>query len=199
MVRHRKLRKVFDQDGDAHFLTFSCYHRLPLLNRDRTREWTVAAIERSRTKNPFDLWAWVIMPEHVHLVLLPQPEARIASSLASLKLFVARRAIAWLKEHAAGYLTHLEDSSNDGKRRFRFWQRGGGYDRNLRSTRDVHEKIAYVHHNPVKRGLVAQPEQWRWSSARAWASGSDEPLRLDRRSVPILTSNEDSGRSGLLD
>jgi putative transposase len=132
-------------------------------------------------------------------VLLPQRGIKIASILASLKLFVARRAIAWLKEHAADYLTHLEDCSNDDKRRFRFWHRGGGYDRNLRSTRDVHEKIAYVHHNPVKRSLVAQPEQWNWSSARAWASGSDEPLRLDRQSVPTLTSNEDSGRSGLLD
>ncbi|MCA9235524.1 MAG: hypothetical protein KDA44_08625 [Planctomycetales bacterium] len=67
----------------------------------------------------------------------------------------------------------------------------GGYDRNLRSVRDVHEKIRYVHENPVRRGLVATAVDWPWSSARAGATGGDEPLPIDRRSVPRLTINDD--------
>lgn len=64
---HRKTCKRYDVPGDAHRLTFSCFRRLPLLNHDQSRMWLIGAIELSRTKAPSDLWAYVIMPEHVHL------------------------------------------------------------------------------------------------------------------------------------
>ena len=173
---HRKTRKVYDRDGDAHFLTFSCFRRLPLLSKDRSCQWMVDAISLSRSKHPFDLWAWVIMPEHVHLVLWPHTGVRISSILTTMKQSVSRRAILWLKEHASAYLSELCDQQPNGKSSYRFWQRGGGYDRNLRSTRDIHEKIRYVHQNPVRRGLVERIEDWRWSSASAWKSAEDEPF-----------------------
>ena len=108
---HRKTRKVYDVNGDAHFLTFSCFQRLPLLSKDRTCQWMVEAIELSRRKNPFDLWAWVIMPEHVHLVLLPHREVRIAPILTTMKQSVSRRAMIWLKENAPNYMEQLLDVS----------------------------------------------------------------------------------------
>ena len=177
---HRKTRKVYNVGGDAHFLTFSCFRRLPLLSKDRTCQWMVDGIGLTRQKNPFDLWEWVIMPEHVHLILMPHANVRIASILTTMKQSVSRRAIRWLNENAPEFLTELLDEQPNGKRSDRFWQRGGGYDRNLRSTRDVHEKLAYVHQNPVKRGLVEKPEQWTWSSAHAWSTGSDVPISIER-------------------
>jgi hypothetical protein len=42
-----------------------------------------------------------------------------------------------------------------------------------------------MHENPVRRGLVAKAGDWLWSSARAWAEGVDEPLRIDREGMPI--------------
>ena len=196
---HRKLRKVYDREGDAHFLTFSCFRRLPLLSRDRTRDWLVNAVSLSREKNPFDLWAWVIMPEHVHLVLLPHSGIRIASILKTMKQSVSRRAIPWLRENAPDYLSRLLDLQPNGKQSYRFWQRGGGYDRNLRSTRDIHEKIMYVHQNPVKRGRTARPEEWNWCSARSWQSGEDKPLKINRDSVPTLSLTDEDVRSKLLE
>ena len=196
---NRNTRKVYDNEGDAHFLTFSCFRRLPLLTRQRTRQWVVEAISLSRQKNPFDLWAWVIMPEHIHLVLLPHRQIKIASILTTMKQSVSRRAINWLRENSPVYLERLLDLQPNGKRAYRFWQRGGGYDRNLRSTRDVHEKILYVHLNPVKRGLAASPEDWQWSSFRAWHDGTDQPISLDRDSVPTLEITEDRINSKLFD
>ena len=61
----RKTVKHYDVFGDAHFLTFSCYHQIPLLSKDRTRLWFIEELNKARTKHQFDLWAWVIMPEHV--------------------------------------------------------------------------------------------------------------------------------------
>lgn len=188
---HRKNRKVYDRDDDAHFITFSCNRRLPLLTKERTCCWLIEAIELSRRKNPFALRAWVITPEHVHLVLLPQNGVRISSILTTMKQSVSRRAINWLRNHSPAFLNQLLDEQPNGKRSNRFWQRGGGYDRNLRSTRDVHEKILYVHQNPVKRGLVATPEDSQWSSARSWSVGSDKPLEINRESVPSLSATDD--------
>lgn len=185
-----KTRKVYD-NGDAHFLTFSCFHRLPLLSKKRACEWMVEAIKLSRQTNPYDLWAWVIMPEHVHLVLLPHKKVKVASILTTMKQSVSRRAINWLRKNSPEYLSKLLDVQPNGKSSYRFWQRGGGYDRNLRSARDVHEKVMYVHQNPVKRGLVDSPEKWDWSSAQSWIDGTDKPISLDRDSVPTLTIVDD--------
>lgn len=198
MQSHRKQCKRYDVPGDAHCLTFSCFQRQPLLNRDRTRHWMIEAIDRCREKHPFKLWAYVIMPEHVHMVLLPLEGTRVSALLSAMKQSVAKRALYWLREHAPDYLTQLEDLQPNGKRHYRFWQRGGGYDRNLRSVRDVHEKIRYVHENPVRRGLVNQASRWIWSSARAWSTGEDQPLAIDRESVPSLTVLDDHQDSSLM-
>ena len=93
-----------------------------------------------------------------------------------MKQSVARRAISWLKKNAPEYLQQMEDVQPNGEIKYRLWQRGGGFDRNLRSIRDVREKIAYIHQNPVRRGLVEREADWHWSSAVAWTTGMDEPI-----------------------
>ena len=195
----RKNRKVFDTPGDSHFLTFSTFKRLPLLTKHRSCQWVVDGIALSRERNPFDLWAWVIMPEHLHLALYPHRGTKISSILKTLKQSVSKRAINWLKTNAADFLPTIEEVRPNGKRVYRFWQRGGGYDRNLRSVRDIHEKIAYIHQNPVKRGLVTEPEDFYWSSAKAWKTGGDEPLSLERGSLPELTILDDNLDSKLME
>ncbi|MCC9607712.1 transposase [Blastopirellula sp. JC732] len=189
---HRKTIHRFDTPGDVHFLTFSCFRRLPLLSRTRTRQYCLDALEVSREKNGFDLWAFVIMPEHVHLIVLPHAGVKVAPILSTIKQSVAKRAIFWLQQNAPQFLSRIEDLQPNGNRSYRFWQRGPGYDRNLRSARDVHEKIRYIHENPVRRHLVERPEQWPWSSCAAWESGSNEPIPLDRANVPALTNLDDS-------
>ncbi len=186
---HRKYRRIYDTPGDPHFVTFSCYQRQRLLSKDRTRQFVVEAIAKARSQSPFDLWAYVIMPEHVHMVILPADGSQMASILKSVKQSVSRRAMAWLRENSPQFLSRLEESKN-GQIGYRFWQRGGGYDRNLRSVRDIHEKIIYTHENPVRRGLVTDGALWKWSSAMAWESGTDLPLEVQQETVPGLIESE---------
>lgn len=195
MPTHRKTRRSYDTPGEAHFLTFSCYRRAPLLARDRSREWFLQALRVCQAKGRFDLWAYVVMPEHVHLVVLPSAGVKISQILTTLKQSTSKRALRWLREHAPEVLTAMEDRRPDGTVRHRFWQRGGGYDRNLRSARDVHEKIGYTHENPVRRGLVRRAVDWPWSSAAAWETGVDGPVTIDRQSVPMPTAVGGSKRS----
>lgn len=178
-IVHRRKVRHFDEDGDAHFLTFSCYQRLPLLGKDRTRRWFVEALSEARTKHRFDLWAWVIVPEHIHLLLWPRPGTATKSILADIKRPVGQRAIGWLKERNSTFLKRLT-VRNRNRTYHRFWQAGPGQDRNVYTPEVAHLILEYIHENPVRRGLVERAEDWLWSSAYDWAGAEDVVLRVDR-------------------
>jgi len=180
---YRKQCKRWDFPGNAHFLTFSCYQRRPFLNHDKTRLWFLSALEQSKRIHDFHLWAYVIMPEHVHLVIWPG-KAKISPILKSIKLPVARRAVLWVKQNQPDYLKRMEDTQPNGKTVYRFWQRGGGYDRNLRGSRDIHEKIQYVHKNPLRRQLVSDLSRWPWSSWSNHCMKGNHHVQLNLESLP---------------
>lgn len=187
---HRKTVKHYNEPGDAHFLTFSCYRRLPLLSYDRTRLWFLKALSDAREEHDFDLWAWVLMPEHVHLLIYPKlPGYRIDKILASIKRPVGSKAIEYLEACASPFLERL--TVRNRKRVYRhFWQVGPGDDHNLYEARAIHNAIQYIHDNPVRRALVKTVEEWLWSSAHDWAGLPVEFafLTVDR-TVPPLYAN----------
>ena len=92
----RRHRRNANEPGHAHELTFSCYRRYPFLSRDRVCEWLVESIDRARKSLEFDVWAWVFMPEHVHLIIHPRrPTYDMAAIRRQIKEPVARQALAW--------------------------------------------------------------------------------------------------------
>jgi len=110
----RKKVRHFDLPGDAHYLTCSCYRGMPLLSKDRTRLWFLEELAKARDKHQFDLWAWVIMPEHVHLLMYPRAgEYKIEKILASIKKPVSYKAIQFVKEHAPDFLEKLTGSQRE--------------------------------------------------------------------------------------
>lgn len=184
-VTHRKKVKHYDGLNDAHFVTFSCYQRLPLLSKDRTRHWFLEALASARMKHRFDVWAWVIMPEHVHLLIWPrQRETRIASILSSIKKPVGYKAIQFLAEKSPAFLERLTVVNKNRTYR-RFWQAGPGYDKNLNKVAAIHNVVEYIHANPVRRELVASPTDWPWSSAKDWENREHPDFAVDR-TLPIL-------------
>jgi putative transposase len=177
---YRKRRRQYNRPGDAHELTFSCHRRLPLLSKDRTREWFIEALSRARLHWQFDLWAYVIMPEHAHVLLLPRrPEYDIGAIWKAIKLSVSRRAMDFLRVNAPQWLERLKVVWPTGRTEYHFWLQGGGYDRNIDNPRTAWRSVLYMHNNPVRRGLVANPEDWYWSSARWYAGFGDAKLAMD--------------------
>jgi len=167
MQAHRKRLHRIENPGDARFLTFSCEQRLPLLGSPVLRDAFAAQLQSIQSCDAFDLLAWVVMPEHVHLVLLPRlPEWTVDRILKAIKQPFAQRVINRWRSLDAPILPRITDASG----RVRFWQRGGGYDRNVRIDGELIEKIRYIHASPVRRGLVERMEDWEWSSAR-WYEG----------------------------
>jgi len=105
------------------------------------------------------------MPEHVHLIVLPPDEsARIASLLFAIKRPHSYRVKEMLRRLGDALLEQLMVRERPGRRVFRFWQEGGGYDRNLTDEKTILAAIHYAHANPVRRGLCSSPAEWKWSS-----------------------------------
>jgi len=179
-------RKRYAIEGHARYLTFSCFGNQPFLSRERPCRWFLERLDSLHAQGGFQLWAYVIMPTHCHLLVVPRNPEWVGDFLYGLKKSVANRAIAWVTRHHPDLLERMADVQPSGKRCFRLWQPGGGYDRNIISVEEAHEKIHYIHANPVRSGLVEHPSQWQWSSYRAWTTGQDIPIRIDRDSLPPL-------------
>jgi putative transposase len=137
-----------------------------------------------RARSPIDLWAYVIMPEHVHLIVAPREVMKVGRTVGRAKEQVARNAIEWMEEHAPEWLPRITVREGDLIRR-RFWQPGGGYDRTIESDAALLSMISYLHQNPVRRGLVSRAEDWLWSSAR-WYAGMTEVLLAMDRTLPMM-------------
>jgi len=188
---HRQKFKTCDRynvPGDAHGLTFNCFHGRAFLSKPRSCEWMLSSLKDARAGLRFDIWAYVIMPEHCHILIFPRlPKYDISAILFTIKLPVTRNATAFLQKNAPGSLALMHDEQPNGKVAHRFWQRGGGYDRNFNEPESIYAEIEYIHNNPVRRGLVARAEDWPWSSAEWYAGKRHVSLVPDADSLPTIT------------
>jgi putative transposase len=149
--------KRYQQTGQSHFVTFSCYHRHPLFTTDASRRVFENALERVRRSFRLRVYGYVVMPEHIHLLVSEPERDTLADALKSLKQGVARRLI--------GNADH-------------FWQKRY-YDFNVRNHEQFVEKVHYIHSNPVKRGLCERPEDWPWNSFLHHATGCDGRVEIE--------------------
>lgn len=170
MTGTRRQLKRYEHRNEVRYITCSSYKRLALFQNDAIKDRFVQHLRMAQEDYGFRLYAWVLMPEHFHLLLRPEdPTLTITPIMQRLKAGFAKRVIDRWRELDAPILPRITDASGA----VRFWQHGGGYDRNIYSDSELLEKIAYTHLNPVRRGLVATPADWAWSSARAYENGED--------------------------
>jgi putative transposase len=108
----------------------------------------------------FAVLGYVVMPEHVHLLLGEPADVLLSLAVRSIKQGVARR-LALRKAES-------------------FWE-DRYYDFNVWSTAKQIEKLRYIHRNPVRRGLVEKPEDWMWSSFRNYATGLEGIVEVESR------------------
>jgi len=149
------LKRYQQTSDDFHFLTFSCYHRSPYLASEESRDRFEQALEQIRKRYVFHVFGYVVMPEHVHLLVSEPKRATLARAIQALKTSVAKQS-----------------------RERPFWQ-VRYYDFNVFSSAKRTEKLRYIHHNPVTRGLVNRPEEWEWSSFRHYLTGESGVVEIE--------------------
>jgi len=159
----------YQQSGDLHMVTFSCYRRRPYLGTPQAREIFERSLEAMRIKYDFYLNAYVVMPEHVHLLISEPKKATLAKVLQALKISVSMQQ----KERP-------------------FWLHRY-HDFNVYSQHKFQQKIKYIHRNPVTRGLVAAPENWAWSSFRHYSMGVQGTVEVE--SAWVASVRERAGAS----
>ncbi|MGA2605826.1 MAG: transposase [Terriglobia bacterium] len=162
--------------ADLHFITFSCYRRLPLLKTERARDLFVQELGRVRDEMGFRLVGYVVMPEHVHLLISEPKQGTPSSVLHKLKLQVSRK-----MRRGSGYRSAAQSrlQFEEGSEQPRaFWQ-ARFYDFNVYSRGKMKEKLNYMHANPVIRKLVKHPSEWAWSSWSFYAREEEGPVRID--------------------
>lgn len=147
--------KRFQQSRQLHFLTFSCYRRRRNFESAQSRTIFESSLEKVRGQCGLCVYGYVVMPEHVHLLVDEPAQCELARAMQSLKQSVAR--------------TRAADP---------FWQ-ARYYDFNVWSQRKFVEKLRYIHRNPVQRGLVERPEGWKWSSLRHYLSGVPATVEIE--------------------
>jgi len=169
----RKLKRYYGQH-DLHFITCSCYRRLPLLGSKRARNLFVKILGELRDAYGFGLVGFVVMPEPIHLLIGEPMKGTPSTVLQVLKQRVSRE----MRRRRKTVIGQLKFQFGAEDSWPQFWQRRF-YDFNVWSHKKKMEKLEYMHMNPVKRGLVSSPRDWVWSSY-PWYEGSDEGLvRID--------------------
>jgi putative transposase len=162
--------------GHLHFLTFSCYRRLPLLGTARARNVFVRAMAAIRERYHFLLAGYVVMPEHVHLLISEGPKCTPSLVLKVLKQRVSRDL---RKRKRREPLGQMRLGFKEGVAELpRFWQ-PRFYDFNVYTGKKIREKLEYMHANSVKRGLVEKPGEWVWSSFGSYERGEGGLISID--------------------
>jgi putative transposase len=154
---------------DLHFITCSCYKRRPELGTGARRDLFLRVLECARQKYRFIVVGYVVMPEHFHL-LITEPDVSDPSVVMKV-----------IKERFTKLLHH------GGIRTGPIWQKRF-YDFNVCTSKKRIEKLRYMHRNPVKRGLAEKPEDWDWSSLRAYAFQQVAQVRVNCQEWPLTIS-----------
>ena len=168
----RNLKRYYGA-GDLHFITCSCYRRRPLLGTARRRDLFLAVLEQMRKRYELVVVGYVVMPEHIHLLISEPQKKNPSTVMQALKLGFARRVLAQARRQRNPSQASLFDLAPR-----HIWQKRF-YDFNVWSQRKRIEKLRYMHRNPVQRGLVSLPELWRWSSFRAYFFGETGPVKVN--------------------
>lgn len=159
-----------------HFITCSCYRRLLLLGRARARNIFVKILGEVRDRYQFKLVGYVVMPEHIHLLISEPARGTPSTVMQVLKQRVSRK-LRRKRQRATpaqlGFRFHSFANTLP-----QFWQ-PRFYDFNVWSAKKLGEKLEYMHANPVKRRLVRHPKDWPWSSFLFYEQKVPVLVRID--------------------
>ncbi|MDR9418632.1 REP-associated tyrosine transposase [Gracilimonas sp.] len=153
-------------------MSSSFVHGLPLFSKPEIASLLIEAIKFHQSKSELKVHAWCVMENHFHMIAT---HSDFKSCMQSIKSYTAKRTLDFLKSHNNQlYLKQLAFSKKRGKKEsaYQVWQEGY-HPKQINSGKMLRQKINYVHFNPVKRGYVDKPEDWRYSSARnyLWQDG----------------------------
>ncbi len=170
---------TISRDNPCLSITSVAHDRLPVFRTDALKDIVCAALDEARHSGGFSIFAYVIMPDHLHLIthgpLKPSETLRFLNGISG------HRIISHLKENNyTGSLAKLQDTRKARGHTYSLWD-GHSHVLPIFSEALLMQRVNYLHQNPVRAGLAARGEDYTWSSLRCWMRRprEDEPLRMD--------------------
>ncbi len=170
-------RYNFTEKNLPHFMTFTVLHWIPIFTRQSTVDIVFDSL-RYLMNEGMRVHAYVVLENHLHLI---SQSEQLSRDVSRFKSYTARRLIEYLEEHnVSRILDQLKfyKKAHKPDRAYQFWEEGV-HPEWIQNEEMMRQKINYIHDNPVKRGYVDLPENWRYSSARAY-KGQESLLEVDR-------------------
>lgn len=160
----------FSEDAkELYFVTFTIVEWIPVFFKTKYCDIFVSNLKFYRKEQGLKVHYLVIMPEHMHLIV--SSEKDVGKIIHNLKSYTAKEIIEYLKKDKRKWILHLlkyYKKHHKTESEYQFWQEGS-HPEMIISEKMLKQKIEYIHFNPVKTGLVTEPEDWKYSSAGYYA------------------------------
>ena len=179
LLYYAAIMHVVSRDSPCYYLTSVTKDRLPVFRMDEIKLIICAALHEARNSGKFALYAYVIMPDHLHVVT--DSSLSPARTLQFINGITGRRLIDHLKVHNyEGSLNKLRHEIRPRHYGYSLWDHHPDA-RLLLTEHMLMQRVHYSHQNPMRAGFVKHPEEYRWSSIRCWRGTTldDEPLLMD--------------------
>jgi putative transposase len=178
-----------DEECPVRYLTFECNHGESLFSTPLIKDRFVQSLRQVSKKLPVELIAWVIMPNHVHL-LIRRNNVTAKTYLRSIKAGFARSMLAIWRRSDDPVLKRLTTCKG-----VAFWRPGGGHDDPVYCIDHLTNLVHYTHLNPVRWKLAQRAVDWPWSSAREYAAKELEQQRIVEFGGRVIDlAKDDDGR-----
>jgi REP element-mobilizing transposase RayT len=170
------------RDTPAYFLTSVTHNRIPIFQTDKIKEIVAKAFAEARTSARIRIFAYVIMPDHTHV--LTDNAREIKDVLRYLNGISAKRIIEHLREgRFESSLQKLRIQEREKKHKYSVYEHHPNAIRIIGEDAFM-QKVNYIHLNPVRAGLVEHPDEYLYSSSRIWH-------RREVENEPLLTDHGD--------
>lgn len=164
------LRKVYDQELYAHFITFSCYKRRQLLTLETPKRIVLGTLNNSLHVQQAKCIGFVIMPNHVHAIVWFLEPGQLSSFMQTWKRRSSEQISKWYQQENIEYFKTIDGDP--------LWQ-PKYHSFEIYSDSKLEEKLNYMHENPVRARLVGRAIDWRWSSARHYIEGRSVGVSIE--------------------
>lgn len=167
----------------AYYFTTVAHHRLPIFRTDKVKQILCDAFAEVRLKHGILILAYVIMPDHIHLLVYSDKD--MSEALRLLNGVSARRIIQYLKDNGFEQsLFKLRGETRERNHKHSVWQHHPD-SLDIFGEETFRQKADYIHMNPVRAGLAANPLEYQFSSSRLWADRANkvEPLLTDHLEI----------------
>ena len=172
------------EDAIAHFVTFSLVGWIDVFSRECYKEIFVNSLKYCQEHKGLTLHAWVIMTNHVHLIISSQTN-KIEDIVRDLKKYTSKKIIAAIQENPTESrkewmmnLFSFAGKSNSNNKDYQFWKQDY-HPIELNSSEKLKERLDYLHENPVRSGLVWEPWHYKYSSAIDYYTNEHGLLKIE--------------------